>query len=118
VLSQKKKKQEKTRNGLLSVVESHALVKARILAGSSEKEKTEGRASGHASFRLAKIILLLFIYIILLGKYTRRAHTTWLPCGGLVFVLFSYSKDDMHACRNLTPHADIILLIAKYKYLK
>jgi hypothetical protein len=33
-------------------------------------------------------------------------------------MLFPYRRDDMHACRNPTPHADIMALIAKSKNLK
>jgi hypothetical protein len=46
------------------------------------------------------------------------ASHTHLPCSGKFFVLLSYSSDDMHACRNLPPHDDMIALIAKSKYLK
>jgi hypothetical protein len=40
------------------------------------------------------------------------AHHPFL-CGGNFFVFFPYRRDDMHACRNLTAHADIMALIAK-----
>jgi hypothetical protein len=48
-------------------------------------------------------------------KYKRRRHT--VPSrGGKFFLLHSYRRDDMDACKNLTPYADIITLIAKSKF--
>jgi hypothetical protein len=52
------------------------------------------------------------------AKSNRRHPTHSPPMRWIIFVLFPYKRDAMYTCRNPTPHAYIIVLIARSENLK